>query len=228
VQELGVLCNRSLYLADEVNSRLESQQDRLLQQDTEQLASLEAVVTICREIARSIHIQGLFDLKDARTVAKYALEIAKELKLPEHDCHILYHAAMLKDIGLLLSPGDMLELAVVDAAEKATSTKALFSKIWQALSTVPFLSPALLYVIYRYDKYSKKIDLPGVSGDSVPLGARILAIADAFHMLTSGRLTSDKLPPDLAVQKIVDQSGLVFNPNVVRAFLTVWKKGALN
>jgi len=51
VQELGVLCNRSLFITDNLNSRLETQQDCLLQQEAEQLATSEAILAIWQEIA---------------------------------------------------------------------------------------------------------------------------------------------------------------------------------
>lgn len=227
VLELGVLCNRSLFLADELNGRLESQQDRLLRQEAEQIAALEAIIAICREIAGSMEMENIFILDSARETAKYAMEIAREMRLSESDCQILYHAALLKDLGLALSPADMVEQKVVKSIEQATTIKTLFNNIWKALSAIPFLSPALVFILYRYERYNGKSGELGIRGDNIPLGSRILAIADTFEAMTSGRFPYEELSPKAAVQKIVDESGTRFAPHVVKAFLTKWKKREL-
>jgi diguanylate cyclase (GGDEF)-like protein len=228
VQELGVLCNRSLFLAEEFRGRLESQQDRLLQHETEQLASLEAVVAICREIAGSKDLTDIFDLDTAKRVAKHALAIAKEMKLSDSDNQVLYHAALLKDLGLVLSPLDMVEQKVANNLEEATSIKNTFSSIWQALSIVPSLAQTLNCILYRYERYNDKSNLPGVTGGNIPLNSRILAVADTFESMISGRSPYNKLSVKLAVQNIVDDSGLRFDPHVVRTFLTLWKNNELS
>ena len=228
VQELGILCNRSLFLADDLNSRLETQQDRLLQQEAEQFATSEAVLTICREIAKSMHVENIFDLDSAKRVAKYALAIAKEFRLSESDRQTLHHAALLKDLSLVLSPPDMVKQMVVTTIEEAMAIRARFNLLWKTLSTVPFLSPALIIVLCRYERYNGTSGSFGVRGNSIPLGARILAIADTFDSITSGQPPHKRLAPRLAVQKIVDDSGTRFDPHVVRAFLMTWKRKELD
>jgi response regulator RpfG family c-di-GMP phosphodiesterase len=228
VQELGILCNRSLFLADDLNSRLETQQDRLLQQEAEQLATSEAVLTICREIAGSMHMENIFDLDSAKRVTKYALAIAKEFRLSGSDYQALHHAALLKDLSLVLSPPDMVEQIVVPTIEEAMAFREHFNLLWKTLSTIPFLSPALIIVLHRYERYDGTRGSFGVGGNSIPLGARILAIADTFDSITSGQPPHKRLAPRLAVQNIVDDSGMCFDPHVVGAFLMAWKRKELD
>jgi diguanylate cyclase (GGDEF)-like protein len=228
VQELGVLCNRSLFLTDDLSSQLEIQQDRLLQQESEQLATTEALLNISREIARSMHAGQAFDSGSAKRVANYALTIANELRLSPIDRQALHHAALLKDLGLVLSPHDMLEQMVVSTLEEATAIRERFNQIWKALSMLPFLSLALVFILHRYERYDGGESLLGISGDNIPLGARILAVADTFDALTSGVSPQEALAPRLAVQKIVDDSGLRFDPEVVNAFLRAWKMKKLD
>jgi diguanylate cyclase (GGDEF)-like protein len=227
VQELGVLCNRSLFLAEDFDSRLEIQQDRLIQQENEQLATSEAVLTIGEEIARAMNVGYIFDLDSAKRVVKYSLTIAKEFRLSEIDRQALLYAALLKDLGLALSPHDMVEQMVVPTIEEANSIRARFNLVWKALSTVPFLSQALVYIMYRYEKYDGTGSHFGVKGADIPLGARILAIADTFDSMTSGLSPQGTLDPMLAVQKIADDSGIRFDPNVVNAFSRAWRRKEL-
>jgi diguanylate cyclase (GGDEF)-like protein len=228
VQELGVLCNRSLFLADDLSNRLEAQQDRLLQQEVEQLTTLEAILTICREIAKSMHVGNIFDLESARRVAEYALSIAGEFKLSESDRQALRYAALFKDLGLALSPKDMVEQKVATTLEEAMAIRVRYDLVWKTLSTIRFLITALDFVLYRYERYDGTGGRFGVKGTDIPLGSRILAIADTFDSITSGRSPQGKLTLKMAMQKIVEDSGLCFDPHVVGAFLMLWKRKELN
>ena len=228
VQELGVLCNRSLFLADDLNNRLEAQQDRLLQQEVEQVTTLEAILTIFRQIAKSMHVGKFFDLESARQVATYALSIAGEFKLSENDRQALRYAALFKDLGLALSPSDMVEQMVAPTLEEAMAIRVRYDPVWKTLSTIRFLTTALNFVLYRYERYDGTGGRFGVKGADIPLGSRILAIADTFDSMTSGRSPQGKLTPKLAMQKIVEDSGLRFDPHVVGAFLMVFKRKELN
>ena len=61
----------------------------------------------------------------------------------------------------------------------------------------------------------------GLSGDAIPLGARILAVADAFHAMTSERPYRTAFSPLDAVRTITDAAGHAFDPAVVEAFATL-------
>jgi response regulator RpfG family c-di-GMP phosphodiesterase len=228
VQELGVLCNRSLFLADDLNRRLETQQDRLLQQEMEQLATTEAVVAISREIARSMQLPPIFDIDSAKKVAKYALAMAQEFELSESECRTLHHAALLKDLGLILSVHDMVEQKFVPTLESAMAVRASFNLVWKALSSVPFLSSALVSIQYQHERYDGTGSYFGAKGASIPLGARILAVADTFEAMTSSLSPQGKSAPKQAVEKIMEDSGRRFDPDVVNAFLSVWKRKELH
>ena len=219
VQELGVLCNRSLFLADEYRVRLETQQDRLLHHELEQVAYLEAIITFCRQIADSMAMSNIFDLQGARDVAKYALALAAEMKFSDSDSQILYQAALLKDLGVTLSPSDMVKSKVVKNREEAKSVEQFFSTVWQALSVVPSLAQTLNIIFYRFEKYR---------GDNLPLGSRILAVADTYESMISGRPPYEKMSSNHAIQKVVDGSGLHFDPYVVRTLLLLWKNNELD
>jgi response regulator RpfG family c-di-GMP phosphodiesterase len=223
IQELAVLCNRSLFLNEDLHSRLEIQQDCLSQQEVEQLAIVEAILIIGREVARSASLD-IFDSDSTKRVVKYAMTMAEEFKLPESDRRALRHAAMLKDLGLVLSPDNMVERKAFTTVEEAAAVKSSFNPVWKALSTIPFLATAMGLVRYSYERYDGKGNTLGVKGTDIPLGARILAVANAFESLTSGTSSPSKLTPKQVVQKIVDDSGLRFGPIVVDTFFRAWRQ----
>ena len=228
IQELGVLCNRSLFLADDLSIRLEAQQDRLLLQEVEQLTTLEAILAICRDIAHSIHLENTFDLESAKRVAWYALSIADEFKMSGNDRQALRYATLFKDLGIVLSPSEMIKQKMVSKVEEAMAVKARYDPILKSLLNIRYLTTAMDFVLYRHEKYDGTGGHFGVKGTDIPFGARILAIADNFDAMTSGQSPQGKLTPKLAMKKIVEGSGLCFDPHIVNAFLTVWKKKELH
>jgi diguanylate cyclase (GGDEF)-like protein len=219
VQELGVLCNRSLFLADDMSNQLELQQEQLLQQEEEHLATAEAMLNICRESARAMGARALFDAGSAGRVVLYALAIANELSLSIFDRQALHRAALLKDLGLVLFPHEMVEQKVVPTLEEAVALRVRFNRIWKALSAIPFLSPALALVRHRYERWDGAGGPLSLSGDDIPSGARILAVADAFD----AEMAASARNADQAVRQIVNNAGLRFDPDVVNAFVRVWR-----
>ena len=63
----------------------------------------------------------------------------------------------------------------------------------------------------------------GVRNTNIPLGARILAVADTFDSMTSGLSPRGTLAPSTAAQKLVADSGHRLDPDVVSAFLRAWR-----
>jgi response regulator RpfG family c-di-GMP phosphodiesterase len=227
IQELAVLCNRSLYLVHDFGSRLEKQQERLSQQESEQLAMSEAILTICRNIARSMRVRVLFDLESSRRVARYALAISRELGMPGPDQRALHHAALLKDISLAFSRPNIIEPMASIGRETAAALKERLNLVWKTLATIPFLVPACNFLLYKHERYDGTGGIFGLEGADIPLGARVLAVADAFDALTSPRSPQGKMAPELVARRIVTESGLSFDPHIVSAFLMLWKKNEL-
>jgi diguanylate cyclase (GGDEF)-like protein len=228
VQELAVLCNRSLFLAEDLNSRLEIQLDRLLQQESEQMATSEAILKICRDMIRSMKVKNLFDPESGRRVVRYTLAIARELKMSDAERQALYHAAILKDIALAFIRPETFEQMVSGSREMIAVLKERLNLVWKALADIPFYSPACNLLLYRFERYDGSGGSFGARGADIPLGSRILAVADTFDLMTSAHSPQGKMMPKLAVQKIVEESGRSFDPHVISALLMLWRGRELN
>lgn len=227
VQELEVLCNRSLFLADDLGSELERQQGQLLQQAVEQFATSETILVANRVIARLAQAGYLFDLESAKRVARNALVIADEFKLSRSERQALYCAALLKDLGLVLVPQQMVEQSLAHTLEEATTLGECFNTVKKALSRLNSMAPALSITLHRYERYDGRGYPSGLKGARIPLGARILAVADAFDTVTSGSLRQRTLEPEIAVKELAADSGKRFDPEVVGVFLQAWRRKAI-
>ena len=149
--------------------------------------------------------------------------------LSEHTVHLLFMSAPLHDIGkvgipdrILLKPGRLTpeEFAVMrrhpalgrTAIERAEQTLGM---------SVEFLRLAKEIAYSHHEKWDGTGYPDGVSGDSIPLPARLMAVADVYDALISRRVYKEPLPHNVAVREIVAGSGSHFDPQVVEAFLAV-------
>ena len=227
IQEIMVFCNRSLFLASELNSQLEKQQDRFLKREVEQLAISEVLVVANKSIAESSKIDCLFDLESARRVATNSLSIASEFHLTRNERQVLYQAALFKDLALALSPEDMVERRVVSTIDEAYAVKDNFSMLWNELSRLDFLSQAFELLSYIYERHDRTGRPAGVIGNNIPLRATILSVVDTFESLTSGLTSGNSLSPEKAIQEIFADSGRRFDSNVLSALLKIWRREGL-
>jgi response regulator RpfG family c-di-GMP phosphodiesterase len=174
-----------------------------------------------RETARTMNLEWAFNPERAEFVSKYALSIAREYKLSESDIQSLRYAAMINDLGLILSPQISIEL-MLTSPEEAARIQDRFGLMWKSLSGIPFLSTALLYIRYIYNMYED--NFPGAKGTDIPLGAKILFIVSSFERFTSGLPSGGKLSPNQALKKITDESGWCFDSNVLNTFTQLWRR----
>jgi diguanylate cyclase (GGDEF)-like protein len=227
LQELEVLYNRCLFLADELSSQLERHQAQLLQQEVERYAASEALLVVNRVIARLAQARYIFDLESAERVARNALAVADEFKISRGERQALHCAALLKDLGLVSVPERMLERKVAPTPERAASVREFFEIVRTALARLNFLGPALTIIMHQYERYDGAGYPSRLKGNEIPIGARILALADSFDVLTSGQAQQEILEPELAVKELAADSGCRFDPEVVSAFLQAWRRGEL-
>ena len=171
-------------------------------------------------------IDGLIDMlqlheRDGRghatRVARLTMALADELDLEESSLLELYHAALLHDIGKLDIPSSILRKpALLDAGE------------WQIMRTHPKVGYDLLQKLPRFLRAAEIVvahhesfdggGYPrGLKGDKIPVGARILAVADAYDSMTIPHTQRPPLPPAMAVQEIERCSGSQFDPEIACA-----------
>ncbi len=220
LQELGVICNRSLYLVEDYNAKLEAMQDSWLRQEMEQLVTVEALVTLLAQIARYSGETQLFDLETGRRVARNALAIAGEYPLLLGEHQALHYAALLKDLGLVPRVASFRK-------DGASSFRTNFQQVWNALSTVPFLRSSLRLIMSSYERYDGAGAVLTPEGPKSPVAAGVLTVARDFDTLTSGLSPEGTNEPQQAVQKMVEGAGSLYDPEAINAFLQVWTRQGL-
>lgn len=160
-------------------------------------------------------------------VALYALAIGKRLDLPRKVLSDLKSAAILHDVGKVgISPSIVEKLGRLSDREfeimRLHSTIAI-----RMLERVPELKDSIPMIKHHHERFDGKGYPDGLAGHDIPLGARIIAVAETFDILVSDVPWRDALPIKDALEELKSCSGTQFDPMVVEAFLAAIESGEI-
>jgi len=155
-----------------------------------------------------------------RKVQHYAALIAREMELPDRVIKRIEVAAMMHDLGMVALPDSILLCpgALSDEQRKIMRRHPLLSV--RIMERMEFLEQEIPAVRYHHERFDGKGYPEGISGATIPLTARILAVADAFDAMTSPRTYRLAKTLAEAVGEVTRGSGTQFDPAVISAFLS--------
>ena len=156
-------------------------------------------------------------------VVELALALGKEIGLAEEDLKALQHAAALHDIGKIGVPDSIiLKPGRLDAQEYAIM-KEHPGKAFKILQHLRFLGRARMIIRGHHERFDGKGYPDGLAGEEIPLGARILAVADTYDAMTSSRPYRDAMSPAEAFAEIQVNAGKQFDPSLAVVFLKMMR-----
>jgi putative nucleotidyltransferase with HDIG domain len=145
----------------------------------------------------------------------YAMELARELGLSEDETEALQAASVLHDIGKLAVPEHIISKPGKLTPEEFEKMKIHPIVGAEILEQVDFPYPVVPIVRAHHEKWDGSGYPNGLSGEDIPMGARILAAVDCLDALASDRQYRRALPLDDAMAKVASESGVSFDPRVV-------------
>lgn len=175
-------------------------------------------------------IQAL-EVKDKHTaghsvvVSRDAREIAETMGMSPEDAEIVQHAALLHDIGKLSIPDELLQkkTKLTFPEYEAIKQHAYFG--YKILKPIKFLHEEAILVLHHHEWFNGEGYPSKLKGSDIPLGARIIAVADTFDTLrASGVRYKKTISAQDAVRELVRCCGTQFDPVVVKAFAEILKK----
>jgi HD-GYP domain-containing protein (c-di-GMP phosphodiesterase class II) len=153
-------------------------------------------------------------------VTALSIAIGKELILPEDVLEDLRWGALLHDVGkIAIDPSIQNKAARLTAEEyKYMMTHSVIG----AGIVKPLANPRIVdTIMHHHDRYDGTGIDQQVKGDEIPLGARIVSVADSFDAITSDRPYHNALPFDLGIEEVKRCQVTQFDPVVVKAFLRI-------
>ena len=195
--------------------RLEAEKERVEveKRHVEQIASLN--MRTIEALALAIEAKDHTTHTHLQRVRTYAVAVAKELNLPESEVEALRAAALLHDIGKLAVPEQIISKPGKLTPEEFEKMKVHPIVGAEILERVAFPYPVAPIVRAHHERWDGTGYPEGLSGENIPIGARILAAVDCLDALASHRQYRQALPLAEAMAKVKEKAGQWFDPKVV-------------
>lgn len=187
----------------------------------------EVYLGTIKTLAEAIEAKDPSTRGHTERVTKFAVEIAKEMDLPSNLVTNIEFAALIHDIGkigikddVLLKPGQLSK-----SEYESIKKHPLIGE--QILAPVEFLTNVAPLVLYHHEHYNGEGYMEGLKGEEIPVGARVLNVADSYEAMIAERPYSKSMTQKDAIQELRNNAGTQFDPKIVEAFLRVLEKKKL-
>jgi putative nucleotidyltransferase with HDIG domain len=205
-----------VYLSSKITS--EPLDDGGIYDKRDGLSAIYALVSAVE--ARDPYIYG-----HSRKVSTYAGALAEAIGLSPDEISKVNTAGLLHDIGKIGIPDNVLN-----------KKKKLNGENWEAIKThprlganiignIPHLVPCVSSILHHHERWDGSGYPDGLKGEEIPIGARILAVADSFEAMTSARPYRRALSREEVVKELRQGAGIQFDPYLVEVFIGIIKAG---
>ena len=174
-------------------------------------------------LAKAVDEKGQYKVAHSQRTAELSRKLCSQIGLNEKTTDLIYYAGLLQNIGKITLPESLF-----------TNKGKLDKEDWEKLQNHPnvgvnllmninFLSEVIPYIHYHKERWDGKGEPEGLSGNSIPFGSRIIAVADAYTAMTSDRSYRDAMDTKEALEIMKEESGIKWDPDVVNALFEVVK-----
>jgi putative nucleotidyltransferase with HDIG domain len=206
---------------------------------------LEALMTIANQIIMSIKtiqlyaeqektvmgtIKSLVAVLDSKMppaythtphFSKLVVAIAEELHLRKEETDSLRYASMLHDAGKINIPTEILTKASQLTGEEYDIIKRHPVRGAEILKHMEILKPVVPIIMHHHEKYDGTGYPSHLKKGNIPMGARVMSVADAFDAMVYGRPYKERMSVDVALEEIKKHSGTQFDPLVVKCLMKI-------
>lgn len=179
----------------------------------------EQTLKTVEALADAVDRRDAYTAQHSEVVADYSRKLALKLGLPLQEIDAIVLAARVHDLGKIAVPDSvLLKPGKLDADEWETMQEHptigadILGKLWLYRRSREF-------VLHHQERFDGKGYPTGIAGEQIPLGARIIAVVDAYQAMTSDRPYRRALPFSVAVRQLTQGRGTQFDPKVVDAFI---------
>lgn len=184
----------------------------------------QTIVKTISTFIDTIEIESEYTGEHADKVSRYAAKIGEVLNLSENEIDLIKLASLLHDLGkigiikkILFKNGKLKE-EEFDEVKKHPKIAA------DILRPIRYFHSVIPIILYHHERWNGKGYPEGLKGEDIPLGARIIAVADVYHALISKRPYRKAYSKNKAMEIIKNSSGTDFDPKIVEIFLKILRE----
>lgn len=174
-------------------------------------------------LANAVDRKGQYTVSHSRNTAKLARGICRKLGLNEKTTDLIYYAGLLQNIGKITLPEKIFATNGKLSSDELQKIKNHINVGVNLLMNINFLSEVVPYITYQSERVDGSGTPEGLKGQSIPLGSRIIAVADAYSAMTSDRPFRKAMDSDKALEIITSETDIKWDKDVVNALQSVIK-----
>lgn len=184
----------------------------------EEMTSLDGITA---ELLNFIQLKSQRLYMHSLQVANYSVSIAAKLMLPKSEIEQIKYAALLHDVGLLVVSNTLLvKIPYLNRSEMA-QYKRHAAAGGNMLESIPCCQDIVPYIRYHHEHWDGSGFPKHLRGANIPSGARVIAVADYYDMIINPSTEFWAKTKKQAVRELFSSSGLLFDPEVVKAFIEI-------
>jgi len=150
--------------------------------------------------------------------------LSRRLGMPENERRDVHFAALLHDIGKIKIPRHLLTEEGRYHKEARAQMEAHPAFAVEMLKPITLWGEMLPLVHFHHERWDGKGYPSRLSGEEIPVGARIIAVADAFEAMTKGRPYARALTVEEALVQLEEGAGTQFDPRIVGLFVGEYRR----
>jgi putative nucleotidyltransferase with HDIG domain len=194
-----------------------------LSQRTRELASLQ--VGLLSTVMQTLSMRDAMTARHSAAVARYAREVSRALGMDEREQDLVHTAALLHDIGKFIFPD-----SILFADRKLTDEEWEIVKLHpeqgaKLVRRIEGYGPVADIIIAHHERVDGKGYPNGLTGDEIPLGSRIISVADTYDVMTSRDSYRRPVSSEAAIVELRRVAGSQLDPQVVEAFVEIIEAG---
>jgi len=183
---------------------------------TEELGTLQ--VGVLTTVMQTLSMRDPMTARHSGAVARYSREVAAMLGLPEREIDLIHTAALLHDIGKFILPD-----SILFADRKLTDDEWQLIKLHpeqgaKLVQRIDGYGPVAEIVLHHHERFGGGGYPMGIAGEAIPLGARIIAAADTYDVMTARDSYRKPVSSEASLAELRACAGTQFDPHVVEAF----------
>lgn len=169
-------------------------------------------------IMNTLHEKDAYSEQHSMSVSEISANIATALSLPGNKVKEIHQAALLHDIGKIIVPIDILTKKDKLTNEEYSKMKEHSEIGYRLLSTMKNLNEIPNMVLYHHERWDGTGYPHQIKKNNIPIGARIISVADTFNAMTTNRPYRNKMTKEEALKEIVRCRGTQFDPMIIDIF----------